>query len=107
VKHRERDIPNEAEARELRELAALASQLHNDRKQALMDTLSERSTLETDPDLQLFTLAQLGDAYSLSTRTLQRYIERGDLEALKVGRGYRVTRAQIAAWIERLRVSSK
>ncbi len=104
MKHRQRDIPTEAEARELRELAALASQLHNDRKQALMDTLGERSTLETDPDLKLYTLAQIADAYSVSTRTLQRYIERGDLEALKVGRGYRVTRAQLAAWIERCKV---
>ena len=107
MKRRQHDIPTDAEARELRELAALAGQLRSDRKQALMDALAERSRLESDPELQLFTLAQLAEAYGLSTRTLQRYIERGDLEALKVGRSYRVTRAQIADWIERCKVSRR
>lgn len=96
---RARDIPTDSEARELRRLAREVQTLTTDRQEALMSDIDARATIDAAP--HALTLAEIAETYRLSVRTLLRYIEQGELEALKIGRGYRVTREQLAAWLER------
>lgn len=94
-----RDIPTDTEARELQRLAREVHTLTTDRQEALMSDIDARATIDAAP--HALTLAEIAETYRISVRTLLRYIEQGELEALKIGRGYRVTREQLAAWLER------
>lgn len=102
VRH-ERDIPTTEERKKLEALAALGRALPDHRQEELMAHLQDRDSARIDPvlDAAAFTLRELAATYKLSVRTLLRHIESGELEALKIGRSYRVTRAQLAAWLER------
>lgn len=76
----------------LDDLAERMKNLPEDRREAareLLDDLAERRAM---------TLAQMAERYCVSTKTLQREIQRGNLSAMKLGRYYRVTPAQARAW---------
>lgn len=94
-----RDIPTDNERRAVREIANQAAQLEPERRAALRDDLHELAAREATP--ALLTLAEISTEFRVSVRTLLRHIERGDLEALRIGRAYQVTRAQLEAWIQR------
>jgi len=50
-----------------------------------------RQLIENDPELKLFTLDEIAEAYGLSDRTLKRYIADGQLRAVRLGRTLRVS----------------
>ena len=56
-----------------------------------------------DPDLRLYPLAVISKHYNVSVRTLLRKIKSGELRAVRMGKGYSVTAADLKAWIEVVR----
>ena len=50
--------------------------------------------------LRLLTLPEAAELLHVSTRTLQRMIQRKDLPAFKVGGQWRVRESQLTRWIE-------
>lgn len=56
-----------------------------------------------DPDLRLYPLAVISKHYGVSVRTLLRKIKSGELRAVRMGKGYSVTAADLKAWIEVVR----
>ena len=56
-----------------------------------------------DPDLRLYPLAVISKHYNVSVRTLLRKIHSGELRAVRMGKGYSVTAADLKAWIEVVR----
>ena len=50
--------------------------------------------------LRLLTLPEAAELLHVSTRTLQRMIQRKDLPAFKVGGQWRVRESQLPRWIE-------
>lgn len=92
---------------EHRELDALADDIHNlppERQAQAMASI--REAIQGDAELQTMTLAELADIYDVSVKTLRREIDRGDLKAAKIGRGYHVTIASVRAWIARKTVNN-
>jgi len=55
--------------------------------------------VESDPQLRTFTLEQIADAYSVSVRSLQRYIAAGELRVVRIGRKYGVTLAALREFL--------
>ena len=51
----------------------------------------------------LLTLDEVAEALRQSRQSVYRHIERGDLEAVKVGKSRRVPRESLEAFVERLR----
>ena len=49
---------------------------------------------------KLYTTASAAEALLLQPATVIRAIKEGKLQAYRVGRDYRITRAQLLAWIE-------
>jgi excisionase family DNA binding protein len=93
----------------LKSVAADAGKLSSSRQAALMDEIDARENDETaalfrDPHRSVVTLAEIANAYGVHVRTLLRHIEAGELEALKIGRAYKVSRKQLGAWIRRRKV---
>lgn len=96
----ERDIPTTEQRRKLRAIAAAALQLPRHRQEALMEKLNQADPLpKLEPGVFTFTLRDLATSLQLSTRTLLRYIERGELRAVRVGRSYRVTVEAAREWL--------
>jgi excisionase family DNA binding protein len=59
---------------------------------------------QTAPIPDLLTIEQVADALMISTRTVRRLVERGDLEAFRVGeRQLRVSADECSAYLERQR----
>ncbi len=54
----------------------------------------------TFPHIRLLTLSEAAELLHVSTRTLQRMIQSGDLPALKVGGQWRVRESQLQRWVE-------
>jgi excisionase family DNA binding protein len=55
-------------------------------------------------ELRIFTIGQVADLVQLSTRTVERAIASGDLEASRLTRsrgGWRIEEAAIYRWLER------
>jgi excisionase family DNA binding protein len=57
-------------------------------------------------DPLLLTLDEVAEALRQSRQSVYRHIERGELEAVKVGKSRRVTVASLEAFVERLRAVS-
>jgi len=54
----------------------------------------------TFPNIRLLTLSEAAQLLHISTRTLHRMIQNGDLPALKVGGQWRVRESQLQRWVE-------
>ncbi len=54
----------------------------------------------TFSNIRLLTLAEAAQLLHVSTRTLHRMIQGGDLPALKVGGQWRVRESQLQLWVE-------
>jgi excisionase family DNA binding protein len=52
---------------------------------------------------QLMTLAQVAEILQVSTRTVFRLIERGELAGAKVGREWRFTREDLETYLHKAR----
>lgn len=50
---------------------------------------------------RLYTKKQLAERIGVSTRTLDRAVARGELEALSAGRSRRFSEAAVAIWLTR------
>ena len=48
---------------------------------------------------RLYTLEQVADRLQVSVRTLRRWIDAGDLVAHRIGRGLRITEADLQTFI--------
>ncbi len=81
------------------EIAETLARMNAAERDALFHSIHVAS-LRNDLDLGTFSLAEIAEAYSVSTRTLLRAIQAGELKAAKLGKQYRVTRRSLAAWIE-------
>ncbi len=81
------------------EMAEALAHMEPARRDALLHSI-QVATLRSDLDLGTYSLAEIAEAYDLSTRTLLRAIQAGELKAAKLGKQYRVTRRSLAAWIE-------
>jgi excisionase family DNA binding protein len=53
------------------------------------------------PDITFYTLNEVADALKLTRRTLYTYIKQGKLNALKIGKYWRVSDADLRALISR------
>ncbi len=81
------------------EIVEALANMEPTRRDALLRSIHV-ATLKNDPDLGTYSLAEIAEAYDLSTRTLLRAIQARELKAAKLGKQYRVTRRSLAAWIE-------
>lgn len=52
-----------------------------------------------DHDYSLLTVKEIAEELRVSKMTIYRAIEVGQLEAIKIGRAFRVKRASYEAWI--------
>jgi len=50
---------------------------------------------------RLFTLREISAAYGISARSLTQQIADGDLVPVRIGRAYKVSQAELLAWIAR------
>ncbi|MGI5985261.1 MAG: helix-turn-helix domain-containing protein [Oscillospiraceae bacterium] len=53
------------------------------------------------PDITFYTLNEVADALKLTRRTLYTYIKQGKLNAVKIGKYWRVSDADLRALISR------
>lgn len=68
--------------------------------------LSVRGMTDTHTtDLELLTTTEAATALRVDPATIRRMIAAGDLPAVRVGRAYRVERAQLTAYTDRHRTS--
>ncbi len=56
---------------------------------------------------KFFTLAEVADRLKVNYRTVYRWVRSGDLSAIQFGREYRVTEADLQAFIEEHRTPRK
>lgn len=52
-------------------------------------------------EIKLYTLKEIEDILKVTQRTLYRYIKEGNLQAVKVGREWRVTHEALQAFISK------
>lgn len=52
-------------------------------------------------EIKLYTLKEVEDILKVTQRTLYRYIKEGNLQAVKVGREWRVTHEALQAFISK------
>ena len=52
-----------------------------------------------DDELRTFTIEQIVKKFDVSKRSLFRYIKRGDLKAVRVGRKFRITAANLKEFL--------
>ena len=52
------------------------------------------------------TPQEVSDLLRVSVYTVRRWIKEGDLPAYKVGRGWRISEADISAWLDRKQSTS-
>ena len=67
------------------------------------ESMTNNTDPTQDPDLRLYPLAVISKHYNVSVRTLLRKIKSGELRAVRMGKGYSVTAADLKAWIEVVR----
>ena len=68
-----------------------------------VESMTNNTDPTQDPDLRLYPLAVISKHYNVSVRTLLRKIKSGELRAVRMGKGYSVTAADLKAWIEVVR----
>lgn len=59
------------------------------------------------PQLDLMTVREVADAMRVSTMTVYRLINAGELPALRVGRHFRVLRSDLEAYVQHRRVQGR
>ena len=59
--------------------------------------------MSREPQARLYTIAELAEALRVTTRTVRRWIEGGDIAAYKFGRQWRFTQEDIDAFVQRRR----
>lgn len=54
---------------------------------------------EFDDELKTYTLKEIEALYTVSRRSLLRYVQKGSLKAVRVGRVYRITAANLKKFL--------
>lgn len=57
--------------------------------------------LNTEPELRWYTTADVARMLQLRRETVIRYIKRGTLPAIKIGRDWRIAQDDFRAWVGR------
>ncbi|MDZ7703883.1 MAG: helix-turn-helix domain-containing protein [Trueperaceae bacterium] len=85
--------PSELQAKRLDRLAERIKQLPEDRQDQLMGELNEHI---------IYSVANVAELFDVDVETVRRWIRADDLQAAKVGKGYRISRHALATfWRER------
>lgn len=99
------------------ELVERLQQLPDDRQQALLQTLELAHLAQhqdprqldlfqfaqlakVDDELKTASLSDIADSYPVSVRTLKRHIKAGRLKAVRFGREYQVTVAELKRFLK-------
>ena len=56
-----------------------------------------------DSDDTLYTTAEVAEKLKITPKTVREYIQRGELEAIDMGQGYRIYKRDLDAFLERRR----
>ena len=56
-----------------------------------------------DSDDTLYTTEEVAEKLKITPKTVREYIQRGELEAIDMGQGYRIYKRDLDAFLERRR----
>ena len=67
--------------------------------------MSARSPNQNQNDETFLTVDEVAGQLRVSTQTVRRWIKHGELPGYRVGRRFRIRRADLVEWIERHRLA--
>lgn len=63
--------------------------------------------LKEKPDEAFYSCEELAEMLKVNIMTIYRYIDKGKLEAYKIGRHYRISNDEFSRFLEDIKVSNK